>query len=73
MSERLSRAIAVCRDVAIPIGIFWALLMASAAAVSVGRNPTQHFYWGNIVAVTVLGYTMILCAIFLSHFFFGKR
>lgn len=72
MSERLARAVAVCRDVALPIGIVWTLLMAGAAAISVGNNPTQHFYWGSMLAVSVLGYLMILGAIFLSHFFFRK-
>lgn len=73
MTERFARAMSACRGFALPFGIFWALLMAVAAAFSFARNPAQTFYWGNMIAVAIMFYVLILGVVFLNEFLSSRR
>ena len=47
--------------------------MSGAAAISIARKPEQPVYWGNMVAVAILGYALILAVIFVATYFSRKR
>jgi hypothetical protein len=51
----------------------WAILMTGVFAVAVSRNQAQFDNWPKMIAVAVVGYLLILCANFLSHFLSDKR
>ena len=67
--EKIAHAIRECRAIALPFGIYWALIMGGAAALSYARNPTQPYYWGNMVLIALIGYALILGVIFLANLF----
>lgn len=73
MSERFAKAIAACRGFALPFGVFWTLLNAGMFAIVVSRKQAQFDNWPKMIAVTILGYVLILGVIFLNEFFSGKR
>jgi hypothetical protein len=67
--ERVGHAMRECRAIAIPFGIYWALIMGTAAALSYARNPAQPYYWGNMVLIALFGYALILGVIFIANLF----
>jgi hypothetical protein len=71
--SRLQRATTETKLFALRFGFVWAILMTGVFAVAVSRNQAQFDNWPKMIAVAVVGYLLILCANFLSHFLSDKR